>query len=80
MGERSMDRITAGQIDTVLANVVRQLDSSVALVQAKCDADEFQRYRRIIGKVMGEIFVEIQEPLYNKYPELTPPGLRQEPR
>jgi hypothetical protein len=73
-----MDRATAEQVEKIMADVIRQLDESVALVQTKCGPEEFHRYRRTVGKVMGEIFLDIQQPLYNQHPELTPPGLRRD--
>jgi hypothetical protein len=71
-----MDRATAEQVEVIMREVRERLNESIKLVMDHSSPDEFQLYRRQIGKVMGEIFLEIQQPLYNEYPDLTPPGLR----
>jgi hypothetical protein len=43
-----------------------------------CDEATFHHYRRIAGKLMGEILIEILNPIYAAHPDLTPPGLRQD--
>jgi hypothetical protein len=37
---------------------------------------EFEQYRRAAGRIMGEIFVEILQPLYDEHPDLIPDQLR----
>jgi hypothetical protein len=32
-------------------------------------------YRRAVGKIMGEVLLEVLNPLYAKHPTLKPPGL-----
>jgi hypothetical protein len=51
-----------------------KLDESVALVRDECSAEELKKYRRAVGKVMGEILLEVLNPLYAKHPALKPPG------
>jgi ribosome recycling factor len=72
-----MDRATAEQVETIMREVRERLNDSLKIVMKNCEQDEFHLYRRSIGKIMGEIFLEIQEPLYIKHPEITPPGLKQ---
>jgi hypothetical protein len=50
------------------------LDKSVALVRDECSAEELKIYRRAVGKVLGEMLLEIMQPLYAKHPSLKPPG------
>jgi hypothetical protein len=70
-----MNYDTAKQVETILQHVHERLNDSIKVVMNSSDPDEFHRYRRQIGKIMGEIFLEIQQPLYAEHPDLTPPGL-----
>ncbi len=54
--------------------VTAQLNESVAQVRDECGAEELHAYRRAVGKVMGEILLEVLNPLYAEHPELKPPG------
>jgi hypothetical protein len=64
----------AKQISELMQDCSARLDSSVALVRDECGAEELQTYRRAVGKVMGEILLEVLNPLYAKHPALKPPG------
>jgi len=41
-----------------------------------CTEEEFNEYKRMIGKSMGAMLFEIINPIVAKYPELRPPELR----
>jgi hypothetical protein len=71
-----MDRPTAAQIESIMREVCERLNESIRLVKDSSTAIESQDYRRKIGKVMGDIFLEVQQPIYTAYPELTPVELR----
>jgi hypothetical protein len=43
------------------------LDDSVALVRDKCTAEDLQRYRREVGKVMGAVCLDIEEKLWAEH-------------
>jgi hypothetical protein len=64
----------AKQIGELMQDCTARLDSSVALVRDECGEAELQIYRRAVGKVLGEILLEVLNPLYAKHPELKPPG------
>lgn len=66
---------TAAQIRLLILDIGRRLDESVAQVQHSCPPDEFQRYRRAVGIVMGEILLQVMNPLYAQHPEIKPKGL-----
>ena len=74
--EIKMDRATAEHIDAIMREISGRLNESIKLVMTNSPPEEFKSYRHKIGKIMGEIFLEIQEPLYAEHPELTPPDLR----
>ena len=62
-------------MDVVTRNAAEQ-DAALIKIQPLCTAEEFNEYRRMIGKSMGEIVCEIINPIVAKYPELKPPQLR----
>jgi hypothetical protein len=66
----------AKQISALMLECGARLDASVELVRDTCTADELKVYRRAIGKVMGEMLLEILNPLYEKHSSLKPGGLR----
>jgi hypothetical protein len=65
----------AREISELMLEVSGQLDASIARVQGRCPATEFQAYRSAVGIVMAEILVEVLNPLYTRHPSLRPPGL-----
>ena len=67
-----MEKEVAREINTLMLDYFAKLNASVKLVQQRCNEEEFQRYRKVIGKIMGEMSVEVMMPLYREYPELEP--------
>ena len=59
-------------LETTLRHVGEQ-DTALAAVQRHCAPDEFAAYRRMVGKVMGEMLLEMINPIIDKYPDLKPP-------
>jgi hypothetical protein len=45
-------------------------------VQPLCSEDEFLRYKRMIGKSMGCMLLEVINPIVETYPDLRPPQLK----
>ncbi len=70
--EFNMKKEVAHEINTLMLDYFAKLNASVKLVQQQCNEEEFQRYRKVIGKIMGEMSVEIMMPLYTEYPDLEP--------
>lgn len=48
------------------------LDAHLNYLKEELDADEFQLACKTFGKAMGEIYFQILEPIWKKYPELLP--------
>jgi hypothetical protein len=46
----------AWEVRDLMLNITTELNQSLFKVQDCCPKDEFIAYRRIVGKVMGEIF------------------------
>jgi hypothetical protein len=68
------DRKTAKQIKELMLEVDHQLEASLEMVQQRCPAEEFKTYKKAVGRVVCKILSEVIEPLYEKNPELKPPG------
>lgn len=66
----------AKEISDLMLEMGRKLDASVALVQERCGAREFDAYRRAVGRIMGEMLLQVMNPLYQRHPELKPEKLR----
>jgi len=66
----------ARQISDLMVEFGRRLDASVALVRDRGTPEEFQVYRRAVGKIMADMLLEIMNPLYAKHPDVKPAGLK----
>jgi hypothetical protein len=62
-------------MDVVIRHLAEQ-DAALIKIQTLCTAEEFNEYRRMIGKSMGEMISEILNPIVTKYPALKPDQLR----
>ena len=52
------------------------LDDSVRRVMETCSEDEFKTYRRVIGGIMADIYLNVMQPIHQKYPDLEPEEMR----
>ena len=62
----------AQQLSDQLNDIVGRLNESIKLVQLNCDEAEFAAYRKVVGRVMGNLILEVINPLYEKNPEVKP--------
>lgn len=69
------DAEVARQISDLMIEFSSRLDSSIATVKERCAPEEFEIYRRGVGRVLGEMLLEVMNPLYAEHPSLKPPGL-----
>jgi hypothetical protein len=65
----------AKEINDLMISYGAKLDASIAIVKDKCSDEEFYAYRKVVGKIMGEMLLEIMNPLYMQHPELKPKDL-----
>jgi hypothetical protein len=49
-----------------------KLDNSIAEVERMADQEFFQKYRRLTGRVMGLLYVDILREIFRQYPDLEP--------
>jgi hypothetical protein len=69
------DNALAGEVNARMRDCLKILDETVGRVQNALPEDEFDRFRKATGKVMGALVFEILNPLCEAHPELWPPEL-----
>jgi hypothetical protein len=76
--EREMisDRALAQEVGACMLECSAKLHDLVARAQVVCPESEYPQFRLAIGKVMGEMLLEVMYPLYAKHPDLKPVHLR----
>jgi hypothetical protein len=62
----------AKEVSNLMLDFGSKLDASVALVKERCSVAELEAYRQAVGKIMGEMLLEVMNPLYRKHPDLKP--------
>jgi hypothetical protein len=71
-----MSQRAARAIMEVVTRNAAEQDAVLTEIQSLCTDSESNEYRRMIGKSMGTMLVEIIHPIVAKYPELKPIQLR----
>jgi hypothetical protein len=69
------DQAVARGVSDLMLDIGERLNASLIEVQAKCNTVEAVRYHEVVDRIMGEIFVEVMNPIYAKHPELKPDEL-----
>lgn len=72
------DHKIAEQIVNVLDDCSHRINETIHIVKENCSDEEFQRYRKAAGFVMGYIYTDVVAPLHNMHPDLEPPELKSE--
>lgn len=71
-----MDKGTAEQMERLGRTANAALNEALLIAQASCTAEEFSALRSVVGQIMGAIVIDLLQPLYAQYPDITPPELR----
>ncbi|MGB8592986.1 MAG: hypothetical protein WA674_08380 [Candidatus Acidiferrales bacterium] len=66
------DAQIAKQVSDLMIEFSGRLDGSIATVRDQCSPEEFATYRRAVGRIMGEMLLEVLNPLYAEHPSLKP--------
>lgn len=69
------DAAVARRISDLMIEVSARLDSSIVTVRDQCSSEEFRAYQHAVGAVLGEILLEVLNPLYAEHPSLKPPEM-----
>ena len=75
-GAMFKDKEVASDVSKLMFALGAQLNGSLLRVQERCPTSEFEAYRAVVGRLMGEMFVEVTMPIFAQYPELKPPELK----
>jgi hypothetical protein len=65
------DARIAKEISDLMIALSGRLDGSIAMVRKQCSPEEFAAYRRA-GRIIGEMLLEVLNPLYAEHPSLKP--------
>jgi negative regulator of replication initiation len=69
------DEFPARQVSDLMLEYGTKLDASVAAMQSLLSEEEFIKYRRAIGRVMGAMLLDVMNPLYEMHPQMKPAQL-----
>ena len=65
----------AEQISLLMLRLNANLDQSIAYVQDNCSEAEFEAYRQAVSRVMGEIYIGIEEKIWQDHASLRPQAM-----
>ncbi|MFY9531882.1 MAG: hypothetical protein WBC04_01140 [Candidatus Acidiferrales bacterium] len=68
------DTAIARQVRDLMIEISGRLDHSIVTVRECCPPEEFEAYRRAVGRILGEM-LEVLNPLYAEHPSLKPPQM-----
>jgi hypothetical protein len=52
------------------------LSRALRQAQTECSSEDYERFKRAVGAVIGTLEIELMWPLYKSHPELEPENLR----
>ncbi len=62
----------AEKLSITLLKIVALLDQTAAFVRDKDNKQNWDIYCRAVGRAMGEVCLELEEPLWARFPNLKP--------
>ena len=70
------NKTTARKVEMTMRKCSASLNDSIRLVMETCPDAEFKAYRKIIGKVLGAIYLDVMQPIHRRFPDLEPKELK----
>lgn len=70
-----MNKQISSEIIELMVEFGGRLNQSVILIQDSCPEDELVCYRSAVGKLMGNMLLDIMNPIFEEHPELKPDQL-----
>ena len=67
-----MQREAAAKILAIAQECTTKSSQSLKIVMSSCDEDEYKAYRRFVGHIMANIFLNILVPIYEEHKDLAP--------
>lgn len=71
-----MNTEAAQELISISLRCSEKINNSISLVLNTCDEAHFHAYRRLAGRVMGYIFTEILQRVYQSNPDLDPDRMK----
>lgn len=71
-----MQREIASEILALMMEYSGKFDRSLSHVMNTCSNEEFLKYRKAVGWILGTMFVDIMTPIFKEHPDLEPESLR----
>jgi hypothetical protein len=69
---------TAREVEAAMRKCSAILNESIRQVMETCSDEEFKAYRRTIGAIMADVYMNVMQPIHKRYPDLEPPGLKRD--
>ncbi len=70
------DREVAKQMLEAALTASGHLDRSLLAIKDVCSPEELHLAKRAVGECMGEMLLELINPILKQYPDLTPSGMK----
>jgi hypothetical protein len=70
-----MPKEAAKKLLSIVLRHSAEQDAALVEIQKICSEDEFKEYKKMVGKSMGAMLLEIINPIVTRYPDLKPPEL-----
>jgi hypothetical protein len=67
---------TAREVEKMMQQCSAILDDSIRRVMETCPEEEFKAYRGVIGAIMGDIYLNVKQPIHRQYPDLEPEEMK----
>jgi hypothetical protein len=67
-----MCREDAEKLSLLLLRIDGYLNQSAAFVRDRDDDAAFQEYRRVTARLAGDLYLDLMEPLWRRFPDLRP--------
>jgi hypothetical protein len=67
-----VQRSLAEETSLLAIRINADLNRHLLKLQSQLDVNEFDKYRRGFGQVMGALLTELVNPIYSEHPELKP--------
>ena len=71
-----MKKDIANQINNLMLEYSAKLTDSLRLVHENCTDKEYATYRAVVAKLMGDMLLDVMNPIYAEHPELKPEQLK----
>jgi hypothetical protein len=69
----------AEKVSLASIEVSKILNELLIDIESQCSEGEFRELRLVVGRLLGDILLEILNPLYRQHPRLMPKELRDPP-